>query len=467
MQEPAESTGNFKLREIMNELSTLFTDAIEQVRVILGFSFYMFLLKQNSLMIFFLMLRIFSFKVKEQCEFRTPLEDKIRVMVRSSALKAPISTRLIPSAQMTSSKVLGEITKVLQSNEEIPLDQSFTIDIIGVKAPTGSGKSLKVLDYSKDTHIKKSIITIKNKDNLCCGRALAVGKAIADNHSKVKQFKQGKLIQKKVALDLYKKANVLPGPCGLREISKFQGSLPGYQIIVIDFHARNTSIYEGPRAEKKIVLYKNGDHYNVVNPEKLPAFHGKRFFCEKCKSYFENYRTHPCNDPCKTCLRKECLIVSDKNVLVRTVLKFVVRLNVLTTTKSLASQRESNFLRSARHRSNVKRVRQMLSVNDKTTIGVVNVFVIFVRSMCCLSIYVTCSLNHLKNLTINLYFMILKLTFLQGSMLLTLPWVSIVMGRSLCLKGTMHCMNFVSFYFLSNIRVSRQLHTMQKVLTRF
>ena len=173
-------------------------------------------------------------------------------MIRSSALKAPISTRLIPSAQMTSSKVLGEITKVLQSNEEIPLDQSFTIDIIGVKAPTGSGKSLKVLDYSKDTHVKKSIITIKNKDNLCCGRALAVGKAIADNHSKVKQFKQGKFIQKKVALDLYKKANVLPGPSGLREISKFQGSLPGYQIIVIDFHARNTSIYEGPRAEKKL-----------------------------------------------------------------------------------------------------------------------------------------------------------------------------------------------------------------------
>ena len=159
------------------------------------------------------MFRIFSFKVKEQYEFRTSLEDKIRVMVRSSALKAPISTRLIPSAQMTSSKVLGEITKVLQSNEEIPLDQSFTIDIIGVKAPTGSERSLKVLDYSKDTHIRKSIITIKNKDNLCCGHALAVGKAIADNHTKVKQFKDGQLIQKKVALDLYKKANILPGPC--------------------------------------------------------------------------------------------------------------------------------------------------------------------------------------------------------------------------------------------------------------
>ena len=73
---------------------------------------------------------------------------------------------------------------------------------------------------------------------------------IADNHPKVKQFKQGKFIQKKVALDLYKKANILHGPCSLREISKFQGTLPGYQIIVIDFHACNTSIYEGPWAEK-------------------------------------------------------------------------------------------------------------------------------------------------------------------------------------------------------------------------
>ena len=42
---------------------------------------------------------------------------------------------------MTSHKVLGEITKVLQSNKEIPLYQSFTNDIIGVTGPTGSGHS--------------------------------------------------------------------------------------------------------------------------------------------------------------------------------------------------------------------------------------------------------------------------------------------------------------------------------------
>ena len=78
----------------------------------------------------------------------------------------------------------------------------------------------------------------------------------------------------------------MPDPCGLREISKFQGSLPGYQIIAIDFHARNTSIYEGSQAERKIVLYKNGDHYNIVNPKKLPAFHGKRLFVKSVIFFF-------------------------------------------------------------------------------------------------------------------------------------------------------------------------------------
>ena len=65
--------------------------------------------------------------VKDKCELKIPLEDKIPVMIRSAALKTPISTRLLPAIQMTSNKVLAEVTKVLQSNEHIPLDQSFTL----------------------------------------------------------------------------------------------------------------------------------------------------------------------------------------------------------------------------------------------------------------------------------------------------------------------------------------------------
>ena len=71
-------------------------------------------------------------------------------MIKSDALKAPISTRMIPAIQMTSNRVLSEVTKVLQSNESIPLNEPFTIDLVAVRQPIGSGKSLKVLDYNKD-----------------------------------------------------------------------------------------------------------------------------------------------------------------------------------------------------------------------------------------------------------------------------------------------------------------------------
>ena len=114
---------NVKIKAILSELSKLFDGIIDNV--------------------------------KEQCELDHPVEDKMRVMVTSNALKSPISTRLIPSGDMSAHKVLSEISKVLQSNEEIPLDRSFKIDMVALKQPRGSGKdknqkALKVLDYSKD-----------------------------------------------------------------------------------------------------------------------------------------------------------------------------------------------------------------------------------------------------------------------------------------------------------------------------
>jgi hypothetical protein len=254
-------------------------------------------------------------------------------MITSDALKASISTRLLPAIQMTSNKVLSEVTKVLQSNENIPLDQSFVIDVAAMKSPTGSGKSLKVLDYAKDSVLKRSIITIKNKDNLCCARAIVLGKALVECHPKLKQIKNGRIIQKQLALELCKKANVLPGPCGLREISKFQGVLEGFQITVIDYNARNSVIYEGPRGDKKIVLYKHGDHFNVINAGKLQAFHGKRFFCEKCKAFFSDYFNHPCSNPCHTCMRKECTEVSSEKRACPDCFKLVVQKHVSTITK--------------------------------------------------------------------------------------------------------------------------------------
>ena len=153
-------------------------------------------------------------------------------------------------------------------------------------------KRLLKSDYSKDCKLKRSIITIRNVDNLCCARALAVGLAMVQRHPKLKQIKLGKNIQKEFAVELCRKANVAFGPCGLGEIARFQGILGEYQIVIIDFHARNGVIYEGPSRGKKIVLYKNGDHY-VVNPDKMRnvfiVTYAKRFYRDICKVFSNTY----------------------------------------------------------------------------------------------------------------------------------------------------------------------------------
>ena len=257
--------------------------------------------------------------VKKECHHDRPHEDKIRIMVILIALKSPISNRVVSSGDMSSHNVLDQINKVFQSNEETPFDRPLTIDVVGLKSPRDSdkiknSKDLKVLDYTKDCKLKGSIITVRNKDNLCCPRAIVLDLAMVQRRQKLKSIKLGKGIQKKLAIKLHRKANISLGPCRLREISWFQILLGEYQIIVVDFHVRNAVIYEGPHRGKKIVLCKNGEHYDAINPEQMPAFFAKRFFCDKCKIIYNNFLCRPYNDPCNTCLQKSFLRVEGEGM---------------------------------------------------------------------------------------------------------------------------------------------------------
>lgn len=183
----------------------------------------------------------------------------MRVMLTAGALKSSISTPLIRPGNMNAERVLSEVSKVLQNNEEFPLDCSFTIDIVALEQHVGAGKTKKlqkapkVLDYSKDCKFKRSVVTINNSNNLCCPRALVTGKVMADSHPSLK-LSLGNEIQEELTVELRRHANVFLGPCGLKEISRFQNVLVGYQVIIVDFASRNSVIYEGPVGGEKIIL---------------------------------------------------------------------------------------------------------------------------------------------------------------------------------------------------------------------
>ena len=80
---------------------------------------------------------------------------------------------------MTPEDVLDAIMAVLQINEGILVSEAFTIQLgIAQFATGGRGKHMLGLEEAKKW--KKSIVTIRNDDQLCFARALAVTLAKLD-----------------------------------------------------------------------------------------------------------------------------------------------------------------------------------------------------------------------------------------------------------------------------------------------
>ena len=97
--------------------------------------------------------------------------------------------------------ILQQMAHVLNSNEQFELDDSFQLSFTHVReAPHGSRRKRKLKPgHTNPKTFKRlieSIATIKNKDDLCCGRAIMTAKAKVDGHTNWDGFKKGRTIQK-------------------------------------------------------------------------------------------------------------------------------------------------------------------------------------------------------------------------------------------------------------------------------
>ena len=239
--------------------------------------------------------------------------DQVRFVLRSDQLQTPISIPFCPLEELTVEKVLSNVEKVVQSNEDFRLNDTVTINIIHVEMPRGSGgrkrMTLNIRDHLKK---KKSIITINNKDNLCLARALAVSIARIEKDPRYKRIKEARgHIQLQRALDLHQAANVPLGPCGIDKVKLFQHYLVQYQIIVVSGDQDNAIIYPpeppaNPNPEKSIYLYYQANHFDVITT--LPGFLNTNYFCHVCHKAYDHTTDHFCKGMCRSCRGFGCVI---------------------------------------------------------------------------------------------------------------------------------------------------------------
>ncbi len=99
-----------------------------------------------------------------------------RVVIHHEGLHDPIVVPLQPWDQLNADTVMAIIEKVLNSNKNLSIDESFEISIGSIDLPKGGARRriTKLKGKNNSLQLKTSIVTIENEDQLCMARAIGV-----------------------------------------------------------------------------------------------------------------------------------------------------------------------------------------------------------------------------------------------------------------------------------------------------
>ena len=235
------------------------------------------------------------------------------------------STNILVSDFMTRDRYLDELLDTLagklNSNEEFHPDRGLQIDVVLVRMPTPGSRPRKwnvgLRAFEKDSKRKQSIIQIKNKDELCCARAIVTMRAHCHRNdpghmpwNEWKNLRDGRPRQGIMARQLHQAAGVPEGPCGLPELHRFQQYLstldPPYQLKVLSRQHPFFPIFRGPDADHKIIILKSETHYEGCTT--ITGFINKGYWCHECDRGYDHNdaANHPCEGTtCRSCNRNQ------------------------------------------------------------------------------------------------------------------------------------------------------------------
>ena len=102
--------------------------------------------------------------------------DLVRFVLQSRLLEYPISLPFMPRHELNAERIMGEVQRILQSNEQVNLHDGMQVHVVHVGMPQGRVASRKRKHYgfklSKFLDSKQCVLRIKNKDSLCLARSL-------------------------------------------------------------------------------------------------------------------------------------------------------------------------------------------------------------------------------------------------------------------------------------------------------
>jgi hypothetical protein len=188
-----------------------------------------------------------------------------------------VKVSLRPFHEITPDVIISTLQNFLQSNDDLIFDQQFEIAIGSIRVPAG-GRGSKITSTEgpgNSLFSKKSVVTIRNDDQLCMARALVVCRAYQqykNNELTYDQYnyrcRSNKSKQGKLAEELQKEADIpTDRPCTIKDLAAFEEVLDAQIIVFSACHGHNV-IYAGVRErETRYFLYykeSQGNYFFII-----------------------------------------------------------------------------------------------------------------------------------------------------------------------------------------------------------
>ena len=251
-----------------------------------------------------------------------PTTDTLHFALQSQHFTHAFQSAIFRVGELTNTETqrlatyLDTLAAKLNSNQAFDVDDSFDVDVTLMNNPgpgSGNGKRYRPSKAAARKLQKRTMINIKNTDDLCCARAIVTMKAWSDEkhsifpESSYVSLRQGLPCQERLAKALHRQAGVPEGPCGIPELLCFQAAMPEYQIVVMAIDPPHMILYKGPEARQKILLVKVDEHYHGCTS--FAGFLSKSYFCFDCDRGYDHddHAHHPCQGRfCSACHTKTC-----------------------------------------------------------------------------------------------------------------------------------------------------------------
>ena len=261
-----------------------------------------------------------------------------RVVIQHDALNNPIVVPLRPWDDLNANTVMETIEKVLNSHENLSIDDSFDITVGSIELPKGGARCRITRLEGEDNSLerKRSIVTIVNNDKLCMARAISVSwaklnrcsaaewKDIAQSrgsktnlelileHRKVPEshFKHLRKHGGKEQTDLAKAFSRLAGvplnrPASLSDIPAFEDVL-GVRVMVVSSRLGNKFITTASTDERPCIYIYLVDDMHFHSLVNITGFFSSRYFCSQCLKHYNTREKHRCDTTCIICKRQNC-----------------------------------------------------------------------------------------------------------------------------------------------------------------